>query len=60
MKTNILDDLELDDATRDALSREAVRQQRPVAELVREILLTTARTIKGRMKPTPRRHKAAA
>lgn len=60
MKTNILDDLELDDATRDALSREAVRQQRPVADLVREILLSTARTIRGRVKPPQRHHKAAA
>lgn len=60
MKTNILDELELDDEAKDALSREAVRRQCSMSELVKEALLKTARAIKAsRQKPSGPHRQAA-
>jgi|GEM_PF-6832823 len=60
MKTTIIDDLELDAETREALTREAVRQRRPVADIIRDELIALARAINGNGKPARADRKAVA
>ena len=59
MKTNILDDLNLPPDVREALSREAVRRQLPVGEVVKQILLGNARAIKASSGAAQPREQAA-
>lgn len=45
MKTTIIDELDLPTTAREALSREAIRQGKPVNELIREWVAKKAETI---------------
>ena len=53
-KTTIIEELELPEDRRAALSREAIRRGIPVNQLVKEVLLTLADQIIGASAPSKR------
>jgi hypothetical protein len=58
MKTTILDDLDLPEERRAALSREALRRGVPVAELIRQMVLDKSNQLVSAAEATNQRQAA--
>jgi hypothetical protein len=58
MKTTILDDLDLPEERRAALSREALRRGLPVAELIRQMVLEKSNQLVSAAEATHQRQAA--